>query len=117
MKRSHLKTLAFESSNPVDMVNYRRQRNLVVKMNKRAKKSYFSSTTRKSKHFWDAVKPQFSDKSCAAEGRIQLLEDETLHTSDEDVANLFNSYFIGLPIILKFQNGKVKIHLSMPTIH
>ena len=93
MKRSHLKTLALKSSKPEDMVNYRRQRNLVVKMNKRAKKSYFSSTARKSKHFWDAVKPLFSDKSCAAEGRIQLLQNETLHTNDEDVANIFNSYF------------------------
>ena len=93
MKRSHLKNLAIKSDKPEDEVNYRRQRNLVVKLNRKAKRTYFSSTTRKTKHFWDAVKPQFSDKSCAAEGRVQLLENETLHTSDVEVADVFNLYF------------------------
>ena len=94
MKRSHLKTLAQNSDKPEDWVNYRRQRNLVVKLNRKAKKTYFSSsTTRKPKHFWDAVKPQFSDKFSAAGERIQLLENEALHTSNEEVADIFNLYF------------------------
>ena len=93
MRRARLKNLAIESDKTEDWLNYRRQRNLVVKLNKKAKKSFFSSTSRKPKHFWDAIKQQFSDKSCAAEGRIQLLEDETLHTSDVEVADVFNTYF------------------------
>ena len=75
------------------MVELSAAKNFVVKLNKKAKKSFFSSTTRKPKHFWDAIKPQFSDESCAADGRIQLLENETLHTSDVEIADIFNSYF------------------------
>ena len=93
MKRSQLKAIAVKSQKPEDWVDYKLQRNLVVKLNKRAKKEFFSSTTRKTKHFWDAIKTSFSDKSCATEGRIQLLEKDVLHTSDEKVADVFNSYF------------------------
>ena len=93
MKRSHLKALATKSQKSEDKLNYKRQRNLVVQLNKKAKKFFFSKTTRNSKHFWDAIKTKFSDKNCKAEGKIQLLENDVLHTSDENVANIFNSYF------------------------
>ena len=66
---------------------------MVVRLNRKAKKSFFKSTSRKTKHFWDAIKPKFSDKTCANEGRIQLLENEVLHTSDEEDADIFNLYF------------------------
>ena len=62
-------------------------------MNKKAKKSYFMNTTKTPKHFWDAIKPKFSDKSCVNDGRIQLLENDILYTSDNQVADIFNSYF------------------------
>ena len=45
MKRSRLKNIANLSNNPEDMVNYRRQRNLVVNMNRKAKKSLFDSVS------------------------------------------------------------------------
>ena len=61
--------------------------------NKKAKKLFFSKTTRNPKHFWDAIKTKFSDKNLKAEGRIHLLENNILHTSDEHVADIFNSYF------------------------
>ena len=93
MKRSHLKALAIKTEKPEDWANYRRQRNLVVQLNKKAKKIFFSKNTHKSKHFWDAIKAKFSDKNCRAEGKIQLLEDDVLLTSDEKVADIFNSYF------------------------
>ena len=93
MLRSHLKALAQKSKKPGDKDCYRRQRNLVVKLNKQAKKAYFMSTTNKPKHFWDAIKPKFSDKSCAGDARIQLLDNDILYTSDNEVADIFNSYF------------------------
>ena len=93
MLRSHLKALAQKSKKPEDKDCYKRQRNLVVKLNRKAKKAYFMSTTNKPKHFWDAIKPKFSNKSCAGDGRIQLLENDILFTSDNDIADIFNSYF------------------------
>ena len=93
MKRSNLKTKAERTKDPEDEARYKVQRNLVVTLNRKAKKAFFKSTARKTKHFWDAIKPKFSDKSCAKEGRIQLLENEVLHTSDQEVADIFNTYF------------------------
>ena len=88
LKRSHLKALAIKSKKPVDRANYNRQRNLVVQLNKKAKKLFFSKTTRNSKHFRDAIKTKFSDKNSKAEGRIQLLENNILYTLDEHVADI-----------------------------
>uniref|UniRef100_A0A7M5X3F0 Reverse transcriptase domain-containing protein n=1 Tax=Clytia hemisphaerica TaxID=252671 RepID=A0A7M5X3F0_9CNID len=93
MIRSHLKAVAIKSKQPEDKAIYNRQRNLVVQLNKKAKKLFFSKNNQNSKHFWDAIKTKFSDKNCKAEGKIQLLENDVLHTSDEHVANIFNTYF------------------------
>ena len=104
MKRTHLKSLANKSNKPEDWAHYRTQRNLVLKLNKQAKKAFFNSTTRKSKHFWDAIKPQFSDKNLASGERIQLLENNILYSNDENVAKIFNSYF-----------NRITDHLEIPS--
>ena len=93
MKRSQLKAVANRTNNPEDVVNYKRQRNFVVALNREAKNSYFHSTNRKSKHFWNAIKPNFSESSGAAGKGTQLLENNILYTDDKSVANIFNTYF------------------------
>ena len=42
MKRSRLKNKANRSKNPVDIANYKKQRNLVVLLNRQAKSKYFN---------------------------------------------------------------------------
>ena len=93
MKRSRLKSLANKTKKPEDMINYKRQRNLVVRLNRESKKSFYNSTNQKSKHFWDAIKIHFSNKDSAIGKRIQLLENETIHTDDNSIASIFGSYF------------------------
>ena len=95
MKRSKLKNIANKSSNPNDMANYRRQRNLVVNMNRKAKKSYFNSidANSSSKHFWKACKPLFSNKSNAINERIQIVEEGELVNNSSEIATIFNNYF------------------------
>ena len=103
MTRSRLKVLANKTKKPEDMVRYKQQRNLVVRLNKQAKKDFFSKTENKPKHFWEAVKPIFSEKDCGTEKRIQLLENNILHVKNENVANIFNSYF-----------NRITEHLDIP---
>ena len=95
MKRSKLKNIANKSNNPNDMANYRRQRNLVVNMNRKAKKSYFNSidANSSSKHFWKACKPLFSNKSNAINERIQIVEEGELVNNSSEIATIFNNYF------------------------
>ena len=53
MKRSKLKNKANKTKLPVDINNYKKQRNCVVNLNKRAKFGYFNRHDRKDgKPFW-----------------------------------------------------------------
>jgi len=47
MKRSNLKNIANKTKNPDDIACYKKQRNLVVNMNRQAKKAYFLSVSGK----------------------------------------------------------------------
>ena len=63
MIRSKLKRIKNTSSDPEDDARYKRQRNLVVNMNRKAKKSLFNKNDPKtnSKGFWNTCKPMFSE--------------------------------------------------------
>ena len=45
MKRSKLKNKANRSKDPVDIANYKKQRNLVVSLNSHAKPKYFNEVS------------------------------------------------------------------------
>ena len=45
MKRSRLKNKANRSKDPVDIANYKKQRNLVVSLNRQAKSEYFNKVS------------------------------------------------------------------------
>ena len=49
MKRSQLKSLANKTNTPEDVANYKRQRNLVVTLNREEKKSFYNSINHKAK--------------------------------------------------------------------
>ena len=55
MERSRLKNKANKSGKPADKTAYKAQRNLVVKLNKEAKKYFL-------KNFWKLCKPFFTEK-------------------------------------------------------
>ena len=61
MKRSMLKNKVSGSKDPVDIANYKKQRNLVVSLNHQAKFEYFNdvSNTESSKPFWETCKQYF----------------------------------------------------------
>ena len=55
MKRSQLKNKANKTKSVDDLIKYKKQRNLVVKLNKNCKKEFFDNleTKNNSKSFWD----------------------------------------------------------------
>ena len=85
MLRSQLKNKANHSRDPEDMAKYRAQRNLVVKMNRNARKLYFNQTDSIDKNFWTACKPFLSDKAAVGKRTI-LVEDDKIIS----VATVFN---------------------------
>ena len=65
MKRSKLKNKANKTKSVDDLTKYKKQRNLVVKLNKNCKKGFFDNFEIKnnSKSFWDKCNAYFSNKS------------------------------------------------------
>ena len=74
------------------VIRYNRQRNLVVNMNRKAKKSFFSKHDPKesSKGFWDTFKPFFSNKVNIAGERAEY---GSILSNNLDIAETFNEHY------------------------
>ena len=70
MKRSRSKNKA-----PVDIANYKKQRNLVVSLNRQAKSQIPKA---KGFSFWDTCKPYFSNKHTRGDSNIMLIETDKM---------------------------------------
>ena len=91
MKRSRLKNIANKTKNPEHVAAYKRQRNLVVNLNRQAKRSFLGQA--KQKDFWKICKPNFSDKTGLNKERIILVENGEILNDDSVTAEVFNNYF------------------------
>ena len=75
MKRSKLKNKGNMTKLPLDISDYKRQRNNVVKLNEIAKYEYFNRYDCKDgKPFWVTCKPYFSNEHSKADNDIVLNE-------------------------------------------
>ena len=95
MKWSKLKNKANKTKNPLDIVNYKKQRNYVTKLNKTAKLEYFNNLKlgKDNKPFWEKCKPYFANKYSKSDIGIMLNENGELLLKDKDIADTFNEYF------------------------
>ena len=61
MKKSRLKIMPNKTKSRNDIINYKKQRNLVVKLNNISKFEYFNiyDPNKQAKHFWVNCKPYF----------------------------------------------------------
>ena len=108
MKRSELKSKANRTKRPNDISGYKKQRNLVVRLNKERRIEYFENLEilRSSKPFWSKCKPYFSNKHADGESKIiliekenvtltsnEVVEDEKLIVKNDEIAKIFNKHF------------------------
>ena len=95
MKRSRLKNKANKTRKAVDIFNYKKQRNLVVKINNECKREYFDKLNVKttSKPFWKTCKPYFSNKHSHGGSKITLIENDRIISENNKIAKTFNTYF------------------------
>ena len=108
MKRSQLKDKANRTKNLENITKYKKQRNLVVKLNRESKTQYFDNiqATKNSKSFWDKCKPYFSNKHAHGDSKIILIEKEniiinknevarkeTLLVNNDEIAKALNNHF------------------------
>ena len=83
MIRSRLKNKANKTKSRDDIINYKKQRNEVVKLNKKLKFEYFGVN----------CKLYFSNKNSKADINIRLSENSELIMKNQDIANTFKDYF------------------------
>ena len=78
MKRLELKSKANKTKRPKDISDYKKQRDLGVKLSKERRIEYFENleTSKSSKLFWNKCKPYFSNKHAHGEAKIILIEKE-----------------------------------------
>ena len=90
-----LKSKASKTRNAADILNYKKQRNYVVKLNNQCKKDHFDrlNPEKDSKPFWKSCKPYFSNKRFSGESKIVLRENGEFLTENNNIAKTFNSFF------------------------
>ena len=95
MKRSKLKNKANKTKSVDDLIKYKKQQNLVVKLSKNCKKEFSENLEIKSnsKSFWDKCKPYFSNKHSKGDSITLLIEKDELLPKNKKVAEVFNSCF------------------------
>ena len=97
MKRSRLKHRYNKTRLEADLTAYKKQRNLVVNMNRKSKTEYLKSNSpndRSSKNFWDFCKPYFTDKGIIIDDKIKLRSGESIIVNDYEIAEKMNDFFI-----------------------
>ena len=96
MTRTRLWNVYRKSKSSSDLHAYKTQRNFVTKLNREAKREYFSEACKSSrtdpKVFWKLCKPFFSDKGCIGEDPI-LEKDGIIIQDCGNIADLFNAHF------------------------
>lgn len=113
MKRSRLKNIARKTKLPEDKAAYKRQRNFIVKLNKKQKRKYFDSIdTNNTKSLWNVCKPYLGNKG-SYQNKIILLEGDILKSDDFEVASIFNKYYRDITNTLPIQH--VRKHFETPS--
>ena len=96
MKRFWLKNKANKSGKPADKTTYKIQRNLVVKLNKEAKKSFLENqitenATNKTKHYWKLCKHFFTEKGFHYKQELAIITKRGVRSSETTIANISNN--------------------------
>ena len=98
MTRSRLKNKANKSGKEEDLKAYKKQRNLVLKLNRKAKKNFLKSCIStndkmKNKNFWKLCKPFFTEKGSQYNQNITLIEKRTLNIGKTQSCKYFQQIF------------------------
>ena len=97
MNRTRLKNGATVTRDDEDVRKYKIQKNLVVRMNRKAKRDFYKNLdptkVGKERAFWKTFKPLLSDKVTNTNTNITLVENGCTISKSDEIAECFNSYF------------------------
>ena len=90
LKSSQLKNKANKTRKAGDIFNYKKQRNLVVKINNECKREYYDKLNVKTtiKPFSKTCKPYFSNKHSQGGSKITLIENDRIISENNKIVKL-----------------------------
>ena len=107
MMRSKLKKRYNKNKNLPNRLNFKKQRNVCVKLRIQAINKYFQSATSNMKQtsiqFYSLIKPYMTNKGALSNDDIILKEGDIYINDDRKIAEIFNNYYIN---IVKLTTGK-----------
>ena len=96
MTRSRLHNKFLTNPNSTNRLIFTKYRNYCTKLFRIEKRKYYSNLDIRSiidnKRFWKTIKPMFSDNFFTNQ-RINLVEKEMILSSDQEIAETFNTFF------------------------
>ena len=95
MRRSFLKNRATRTGNAYYYELYKKQRNYVVNLNRKAKESYFQ-TLETSADFWKSTKHLFSKGSHVRESILLLDDHNNVEKNQHIFSHMLNTYFVNI---------------------
>ena len=92
MKCSQLKVKAVKFKSKNDVIKYKKQHNLVLKLKKRCKRGSYKNveTKNNSEPFWSTFKPYFSNKHAKDDADLLLIENNKILLDNRKKTNVFN---------------------------
>ena len=111
MTRSRLKNKTNTRGKKEDLKAYKNQRNLVLKLNRKAKKNFLKSCIStndkmKDKNFWKLCKPFFLQTLLQYNQNTTLIEKKLSISEKHKVANISNKYFVNITKTLNIPEWK-----------
>ena len=101
MKRYRLKNKSNKSANSANIIAYKAQRDLVVKLNKEDKKKFLKiqiteNAASKTKKHWKLCKIFFPKKGLHYKQKFTLKTKRGVAPSETTTANIFNNYYVNI---------------------
>jgi hypothetical protein len=95
MRRSFLKNKANKTGDSYFYELYKKQRNYVVNLNKKAKETHFRALGT-SPDFWKSTKPLFSKSSQMRESIFLRDDKHNVIRNEKGISQIFNSFFVNI---------------------
>ena len=109
MLRSKLRNKFLKDETDEARAKYRKQRNICVHLLRRAKRNYYNdldlSNVTDNRKFWKTTRPLFANK-IKVKNKITLHENSKSTKDDQQLANIFNSFFVNTASCLKISFNK-----------
>ena len=120
--RLRLENKANRSGKEKDLKGYKKQRNLVLKLNRKAKKNFLkncisTNDKMKNKNFRKLCKPFFTEKGSQYDQNITLIEKRCSISEKHKVANIFNKYFVNITKTLNIPEWKTQKGLTFQNLN